>query len=97
MNTFMTLTKIDLTNHLLQGMTRKELRSVAKVSNVPRGRNRQDTVNNLATAIVSGNLHVKFVASIQLPPVSPHGFGKVLFMKKLRTYKPDKVLSPLPV
>lgn len=77
---------------LLETMTRNELRSVAKASNTPRGRNRTDTIANLTKAVELGNLQVQFLATVKTPPVAPAKYGKVVFMKKLRTYKPDKVV-----
>jgi len=73
-------------NLLLVSMTRDELRRVAAILGVPRGRRRYDTERNLRTAIYNGWAQVKFVCQINIPPTSPGARGKPIFYKKLKTY-----------
>ena len=84
---------------VLASMTRDELRSVAKVLNVPRGRNGKDTLANLSNAIATGKAHIKVLGYIYAPAPAdaPAGSrGATVFIKKLRTYKADKVLFAPP-
>ena len=50
----------DLT-HLLQGMKRDKLRTIAKKLNVPRGRNADDTIRNLSDALEHQRFHLRAV------------------------------------
>jgi hypothetical protein len=75
----------------LDTMTRDELRSLAKNLNVPRGRNRNDTLLNLTHAIRTGTARFKTVFTISANPPQGSTYGPKLFEKKLRSYKADKV------
>ena len=88
-----------LASPVLASMTREELRSVAKVLNVPRGKNGKDTLRNLTEAFAEGKAHVKVLGYIYAPAPAdaPAGSrGATVFIKKLRTYKADKVLFAPP-
>jgi hypothetical protein len=81
---------VSLAGPLLASMTREELRSVAKVLNVPRGRSGKNTRYNLSQAIANGQAHVKIMGYIYAPASkdSPAGSrGATIFIKKLITYK----------
>lgn len=84
------------TRHLFESMTRDELRAVAISLNVPRGRNKTNTIANLISAVNDGTAHVKMLCSIEAPrsAILPDGF--TAFVKKLRTYKPDQVVVKHP-
>lgn len=79
---------------VLNSMTRNELRSLAKRINVPRGRNKKDTETNLEQAIYNDKAQFKAVVYIYALPVPPFAHGQILFVKKFRNYKPDKVIIP---
>ena len=76
----------------LNTMTRSQLRAVATRLNVPRGRNRQDTVENLTNSIVNGNGRFTLQFTIRENGISDDSYARTIFAKKLRTHKPDKVL-----
>jgi hypothetical protein len=82
---------VSLAGPLLASMTREELRSVAKVLNVPRGRSGKNTRYNLSQAIANGQAHIKIMGYIYAPASkdSPPGSRGVTlaFIKKLSTYK----------
>ena len=80
---------------LLVSMTRDELRSVASVLNVPRGKDKADTIRNLTDAIDKGAARVSITATIKANPANGSTFARTIFSKKLRTYKPAKVLVPV--
>jgi len=82
---------------VLNSMTRTELRNLAVQLGVPRGRNKRDTEKNLGQAIYDGKAHIKTVVYINALPIPPSTQGQTLFIKKFRTYKPDKVLMQTPV
>lgn len=94
---------IALATPIFTSMNREELRTLARSLNVPRGRNAKDTIANLQQAVADGKAHVKTLGYVYAPPApgSPVGSrGPCVFMKKLRTYKPNKTLPltvPLPV
>ncbi len=89
-------TKANIASPLLASMTREELRSVARVLGVPRGKNTKDTIANLTQAVADGKAQVKMVGYITTPVTPEQPFRKTLFVKKLRTYKDDKVLVSVP-
>lgn len=75
-------------------MTRSELRAVATQLNVPRGRNRSDTVKNLAKAILDGKARFTIQFTLRSNEQPDVRFAPTIFSKKLRTHKPDKVIVP---
>jgi len=80
------------TYEVLNSMTRNELRSLAQSAGIPRGRDKKNTVAHLVRAVSDGKLHFKSLVSLTVPPVAPDSYGKTLFVKKFRSYKPDKTL-----
>lgn len=81
---------------IIDSLERKELAAIAKTIGVPVGKSRFNTVASISTAIAKGKLQVKSVVTITLPSkVSRH--GPVVFSKKFRSYRPDKVLVPVTV
>ena len=86
---------VALATPILASMTREELRNVARSVNVPRGKNTQDTLANLKTAVADGKLHVKTLGYVYSS--TPEGErGSCIFIKKLRTYKANKTLFAPP-
>ncbi len=81
---------------LFNSMTRDELRAVATVLGVPRGKDRQNTVSNLTSAVEDGKAGLKAVCTVCKPPSGVVKFSRPVFIKKLRTYKGDKVLMNAP-
>lgn len=75
---------------LLATMSRDDLRNIATVANVPRGKDKTDTMKNLTAAVEQGTLQLKTVCTLQLPPKNGQTFKKPVLIKKLRTYKPEK-------
>jgi hypothetical protein len=87
--------KVDDTVILFETMTRDELRVVATRLNVPRGRDRTTTIDNLVDAVAEGKAQVKFVAYINEPPAPGCDKGNPIFIKKIRTYDGDRnILVP---
>ncbi len=83
---------------VLNSLTRDELRAIATTINVPRGRSKDNTVDSLVTAIRTGKAHVKSLVTISTPPPAGQSFGgTTLLVKKLRTYKPDRIITAPPV
>lgn len=76
----------------LSSMTRTELRAVAHRLNIPRGKDKIDTLQNLADAITNGD--ARFTAMITIREKGTPGMKYVpaVFQKKLRTHKANKVL-----
>lgn len=83
----------------LETMSREELRAVATHLNVPRGKEKKNTIVNLADAFTSGKARFKLVFTIKTNPPAGAQFGsRKLFIKKLRTYGDEKVLlNPPPL
>ena len=86
----------------LNTLTREELRTLATNLNVPRGKEKKNTLANLAKAINDGQCQVKTVITIfslpatQTPPSSYTRHGRTLFYGKFRNYKAAKtVVTPL--
>ena len=72
--------KVNHTNPLnipaaLGTLTRDELRALAANLNVPRGKDKENTIANLTAAILNVKVHVKTVLYISTPP-SPRSVGK---------------------
>jgi hypothetical protein len=87
----------------INSMSRSELSALAKQAGVSVGKSKPNTVDNLLGAIIQGKLQVKSIFTVTLPPppvlqTSPYGarHGRTLFVKKFRSYRPDKVLTPVP-
>lgn len=81
----------------LNSLTRDELRALATHLGVPRGKDKKNTVANLAAAVRDGKARVKTLVYISSPPPDGQEYGgRTLLVKKFRTYKPDKVLQPVP-
>jgi hypothetical protein len=76
----------------LETMTRAELRAVATHLNVPRGKEKKNTIVNLTDAITLGLARFKLVFTIKTNPPAGGQFSRKLFIKKLRTYGVGKVL-----
>jgi hypothetical protein len=88
---------------VLGTLTRDEARNLAKHLNVPRGKNKKDTYNNLVLALAhTQKAHIKTVVYISLPPtakqleINPLAQSRTLFVRKFRNYKTNKVLQPIP-
>jgi len=80
---------------IIDSLERNELVAIAKTIGVPVGKSRFNTVASISTAIAEGKLQVKSVVTITLPSkVSRH--GSTVFCKKFRSYRPDKVMIPVP-
>jgi hypothetical protein len=85
------------TYEVLNSMTRDEVRALATHLNVPRGKDKKNTVANLSRALADGKARIKSIVTISTnPPDGSQYGGKVLFVKKFRSYKPDRVLNPVP-
>lgn len=84
---------VSVASVLLASMTREELNSVAKVLNVPVGKSRDNTERNLTKAITEGRANLKAVCFISKPITKGENFTTPVFIKKLRTYKGDRVLQ----
>lgn len=76
---------------LLSTLSRDQLRSIATVSNVPRGKDKTDTMKNLTAAVENGTLEFKALCTLQLPAADGKTFKKPVLIKKVRNYKPEKV------
>jgi hypothetical protein len=81
---------------LLNTMSRTELRRLAIHLNIPRGRNKHDTIANLGNAFSTGTARLKIVFTIKAEPVRGMRFSRPLFMKKIRNYDTDRVLFQVP-
>lgn len=79
----------------LNTMTRDELRAVAARLNVPRGKDKVNTVSNVATAIVGGDARFTLEFTIREKGIADSTYAPAIFKKKLRTHKPDKVTLPI--
>ncbi len=81
---------------LFNTMTRDELRQTATVLGVPRGKSKENTIANLTAAVESGKAGLKAVCTVCHPPTATMKYSRPVFIKKLRTYKGDKVLMNAP-
>ena len=83
------------TYETLESLTREQLRNLAARVNVPRGRDKKNTIANLARAISDGKLWYKSEVTIFTPPTTPSATWtrKALLRKKFRSYKPDRVIQ----
>ena len=87
---------------VLGTLNRDELRALATHLNVPRGKDKENTIANIKTAVANGTAHVKTIVYISTPPspadaaANPYAKGNTLFVKKFRNYKADKVMTPVP-
>jgi len=79
----------------LSTMTRDELRTLALRLNVPRGKDKTNTVSNLTNAISNGKAQFKVVFTIKSTPEPNHKSGDSIYMKKLRSYGKEKVIMPV--
>ena len=84
------------TYEVLNSMTRDEVRNLAAHLGVKRGKDKKNTVANLAAAIRAGKARIKMFATISAAPDEGQTYGKTLFIKKFRSYKADKVIQPVP-
>jgi len=76
----------------LNSMTRHELRAVATKLNVPRGKEKVNTVANILTAISNKDARFTVDFSIKEKGIPASNYAPTIYRKKLRTHKPDKVL-----
>lgn len=91
--------KTDHTVHnyqVLNSMTRDELRGVATSLGIPIGKEKKNTVANIVRGIIDGKVQLKTMFYI-FAPATTTAPRRALFVKKLRTYKDDKVIQPAPV
>ncbi len=79
----------------LQTMTRDELRTLAKRIGIKRGRNRNDTINNLILAQSSSVMHAKVRVEFCPKPENPDDFRIPVFGKKFSNGKPAKVFRTI--
>jgi hypothetical protein len=75
---------------LFDTMTHDEMRKIAKSAGITCGKNRPETLLNLLDGIKAGKIMFKTVCHIHIP--SDNGNKRTIFVKKLRTYKPHKVI-----
>ena len=92
--------KTNIKSHVhdaLNSMSRQELRKLATRFNLRVGQNKQNTVDSIVKAIDGEKIGFKSVVTISEMPLSPTSttIRKSVFVKKFRTYKPDKVLVHL--
>lgn len=71
---------------LLQSMSRDDLRAVATNLGVPRGKNREDTIANLADAVEEGKAHIKANWTISFKPADGSKSRETYFVGMNRTY-----------
>ncbi len=87
----------NIAQHVLDGLTREQLRGIAVAVGAPRGRSKHNTVANLLSAVAAGTARIKSLVTITTPPPVGQTFGeKTLLIKKIRTYKPDRTISDVP-
>lgn len=80
----------------LNSMSRDELRAVAQRLNVPRGKDKNNTIANLVNAIEQKTARFTLQFTIR-PNTDPNArFSPAIYCKKLRTHKTDKVIVPAP-
>jgi len=79
----------------LSAMSRDELRAVALNLNVARGKNKNDTIDNLVAAFRSGVGRFTLQFTIRETGI-PGAYPPAMFSRKLRTHKPDKTMVPAP-
>ena len=91
----MTKQKIDLSvNLMLESLSRDEVRKLATVLGVPRGKDKGQTVINIAKAVFDDKVGFKCEVQFNLP-LSEHQIHRMpLFNKKFHSYK-DKVIVPM--
>lgn len=75
---------------LLSTLSQPELRSLASASQVPKGKSKTATMENLIAAVEKGTLQFKMVGTLQIPPSGTSSFKRPVLVKKLRTYKEPK-------
>ena len=82
------------TYEFLGTLTRDQLRALATKAKVKTGRDKKNTIANLARAISDGKLWFKTTVDLFTPPTVPGAFytRTRLFSKKFRSYKPDRVV-----
>ncbi len=86
---------VALATFIFSNMTREELRSLARILNVPRGKSAKNTLANLQTAVANGKAHVKTLGYVY--SVDDKGErDSCVFVKKIRTYKPSKSFFAAP-
>lgn len=76
----------------LSTMTRGELRNVARRLNVPTGRNKIDSIINISSAIRNKTARFTIDFTIRDNPIPTATYANVIFRKKIRTHKADKVI-----
>jgi len=87
--------KANLITDSLNTMTRDELRAVAIHLNVPRGKEKNNTVSNLAAAIHAKKVRFSLQFTLR-PNTDPTATtAPTVYSKKLRTHKPDKIVHPV--
>ena len=84
--------KMNIIDKCLSDMTRDELRATATALNVKRGKDRKDTIANLASAIEAGKAGLTIQFTIRQPRLTETSFAAPVFSKKFRTHRPDKVI-----
>lgn len=75
---------------LLSTLSQSELRNVAAASQVPKGKSKTATMDNLIEAVEKGTLQFKIIGTLQIPPSETSSFKRPVLIKKLRTYKESK-------
>ena len=89
--------KIKASQVLFESMNWAELKSVAKVLKITVGKNKAVTMANLTDAVAHGKAGIKLVGYISAAPAEGSTFRPTVYIKKLRTYKDDKVVQPVNV
>jgi hypothetical protein len=79
----------------LNTMTRAQLRATARKLNIRTGRNKSDSIANIASAIANQQARFTVIFTIREPGVAGSSFAPAVFQKKLRTHKPNKVTVPV--
>lgn len=81
----------------LNSMTRDELRAVATKLGVKCGKAKNNTVGNLMIAFANVQAQFTIQFTVRSNPTNPDvdTVGNVIYSKKLRTHKPDKIMTPI--
>jgi len=88
------LTSQTVTN-LLSGLTRDELRNLAKRFNLKTGKNRSDTEKTVAEAVAANQIKFSLVLSVKTAPSDTNKYGTLVYSRKIRNVKDDRILFPL--
>ncbi len=77
----------DLTDTILENLSRKELGYIAKVLKVSVGKSRKDTIQNLHTVISQGKAQFQLKVIISKPPELGQNHANAFFIKTLKSYQ----------